>query len=443
MIADNLTRTVWKLSLPIIVVEAMETFDHLIDTLFLALVGVTELGAIAVADSLMLLFLILPLAVVDSLQILTARRVGERQPEGVGVIFNQGLLLVILLGIAATASLKMFSPIVANYGVEVEAVGVAVNSYLQIDAYSIPLVGISFAYSALLTSLGKTRVLIPAAIIFMVTDVLFNYMFIFGNFGCPALGMRGAAVGSIGTELIAVIFLTRYIWRTLASRDYGLFRFTWLERQTVGKLGRLYLPIAGLGVLETVRWFVFFLIIERVGTSALAVANIVFTCYLVFWIPVEGFGEVACSLVSRFVGRNRPQRIYQVLRRTTGGAVLAAMPLIALSLIGPQWVVRAFALEAALAEQASSSLRVVAFALLIAIPGYMWFTAVLSTGDTVVALIIELTLTVLMIGLTYLAAIQLEWSITQIWLVLPLIWLGFLILSYSWMKSGLWKRLEA
>jgi hypothetical protein len=44
MIADNLTRTIWKLSLPIILVEAMETFDHLIDTLFWPLVGVTELA---------------------------------------------------------------------------------------------------------------------------------------------------------------------------------------------------------------------------------------------------------------------------------------------------------------------------------------------------------------------------------------------------------------
>lgn len=442
MITDNLTRTVWKLSLPVIVVEAMETLDHLIDTLFLAVVGVTELGAIAVADSLMLLFLILPLAVVDSLQILTARRLGEREPEGVGVIFNQGLLLIILLGIAATISLKMFSPVIANRVVEMEAVGVAVNSYLQIDAYSIPLVGVSFAYSALLTSLGKTRVLIPAAIIFTVTDIVLNYLFIFGNFGCPALGMRGAAVGSIGTELVAVIFLTHYIWRTFGSRDFGLFRFTWLERKTTAQLGRLYLPIAGLSALETLRWFLFFLIIERVGTSALAVANIVFTCYIVFWIPVEGFSEVACSLVSRFVGRDRPQRIYQILRRTIKGSILMAMPLIVLALIGPQWVVRAFAHEAGLAQQASSSLRVVAFALLVAIPGYMWFTAVLSTGDTVVALAIELILTMLMIAFTYLTAIYLQWPITLIWLALPLMWVGCLILSYSWMKSGIWKRLQ-
>ena len=49
MASNSLSRVVWKVSLPIILVEATETFDHLIDTLFLARVGVTELGAIAVA----------------------------------------------------------------------------------------------------------------------------------------------------------------------------------------------------------------------------------------------------------------------------------------------------------------------------------------------------------------------------------------------------------
>jgi putative MATE family efflux protein len=442
MIADNLTRMVWKLSLPIIIVEAMETFDHLIDTLFLSLVGVTELGALAVADSLMLLFLIMPLAVVDGLQILTARRLGQRQRKEAGAVFNQGLVLVILLGVLATGILKLFSPIVAMYLVEMNAVGVAVNSYLQIDAYSIPLVGISFAYSALLTSLGKTRVLIPAAIIFMISDVVLNYMFIFGNFGCPALGMRGAAVGSIGTELIAVIFLTVYVWRYIAPRGYGLFHFTGFKMQIGRQLSRLSLPIAAQGVLENVRWFVFFLIIERMGTTALAVSNIVFTCYLVFWIPVEGFAESTCSLVSRFVGRDRPDRVYKVLSRAIGGAVLVTIPLITIALIGPQWMVRFFAHEPELADQASASLRVVGFALLIAIPGHIWFTAVLSTGDTVAALFIDMLLMMAMISMTYLTAIHLAWPITLIWLALPVTWLICLILSYGWMKSGIWRRLE-
>src|SRR5262252_5028471 len=144
MAKNNLSRTIWKVSLPIILVEATETFDHLIATLFLARVGVTELGAIAVADSVLLLFLILPLALVDGMQILTARRVGQRRPDAVGAVFNQSLLLILMLSGVAVLALKLFAPIVAGWLVESEAVGEAINKYLQIDAFSIPFAGLTF-----------------------------------------------------------------------------------------------------------------------------------------------------------------------------------------------------------------------------------------------------------------------------------------------------------
>src|SRR5262245_45327074 len=135
---ETLSRIIWQISLPVIFVEATEALDHLIDTLFLARVGVTELGSIAVADSVMLLFLILPLAWVDGLQILTARRVGQRRPDAVGAVFNQGFLQALLLSTVALVALKLFSPVVSNWLVESDAVGDAVNSYLQIDAFSLP-----------------------------------------------------------------------------------------------------------------------------------------------------------------------------------------------------------------------------------------------------------------------------------------------------------------
>src|SRR5438093_12887501 len=74
---NTLSRVVWRVSLPIIFVEATETLDHLIDTIFLARVGVTELGAIAVADSILCLFLVAPLALMDAMPIRTPRRVRQ------------------------------------------------------------------------------------------------------------------------------------------------------------------------------------------------------------------------------------------------------------------------------------------------------------------------------------------------------------------------------
>jgi putative MATE family efflux protein len=442
MANNSLSRVVWKVSLPIIFVEATETFDHLIDTLFLARVGVTELGAIAVADAVMLLFLILPLAWVDGIQILTARRVGQRRPDAVGAVFNQGLLQALLLSVVAVAVLKLFSPVVANWLVESDAVGKAVDGYLQLDAFSLPFAAATFAYSALLTSMARTRALIPATIIVVVTDVLLNYIFIFGKLGCPALGMRGAALGSIGAELAAAVFLTLYVWKAFAGKGHGFFRFRKFESRTTRLLGRLSSPLAAQCVLEDVRWFVFFLIIERLGTSSLAVANIVFTCFTVFWIPTEGFSETACSLVSRYIGRNRAHRIGEVLRSTTGGAVLATTPFILLAVLAPQWVAALFLSGPELVGQSDASLRVVALTMLIAIPAEMWLIAVEGTGDTLAALGIDLVLTAVMLGLTWLAAILLAWPMAMVWLALPATWLVGLLAAYGWIKSGIWKRLE-
>ncbi len=442
MTNNSLSRVVWRVSLPIIFVEATETFDHLIDTLFLSRVGVTELGAIGVADSVLLLFLILPLAMVEGLQILTARRVGQHRPEAVGAAFNQGLALVLGLSAIATVALKLFSPVVANWIVESEAVGRAVDGYLQIDAYSIPLAGLTFGYCALLTSLGRTRALIPATIIVVVADVILNYVFIFGKFGCPALGMRGAAVGSIGAELATAIFLTVYVWQHYKGQDYGFFHFRRLEHRTARLLGQISAPIAAQNVLEHVRWFVFFLIIERVGTTALAIANIVYTCFIIFWVPTEGFAETTCSMVSRYIGKNRADRIGEVLRTSIRGALLATVPLIAFALLAPQWLVSAFSHEPDLLGQSNASLRVVALAMLIAIPGELWFTAVIGTGDTAASFGIEVVLTIVMVGFTYLAAIHMSWPVSVVWLTVPITWLVGLAMSYGWIKSGIWRRVD-
>ncbi len=442
MASNSLSRMVWKVSLPILFVEATETLDHLIDTLFLARVGVTELGALAVADAVMLLFLILPLALVDGVQILTARRVGQRRPDAVGAVFNQGLLQALMLSVVALVGLKLFSPVVAYWLVESEAVGGAVDSYLQIDAFSLPLAAMTFAYSALLTSLGRTRALIPATIIVVVADIILNYIFIFGKLGFPALGMRGAALGSIGAELAAAIFLTIHVWKKLDARKYGFFQFGKFEHRTTRLLGRISAPIAAQCVLEDVRWFVFFLIIERMGTPALAVANIVFTCYIVFCVPTEGFAETACSMVSRYIGKNRAHRIGEVLRSATGGAIVATLPFILVAVFAPQWLVSAFASETDLLGPSNTSLRVVALAMLIAVPAEMWFVAVEGTGDTVASLGIDLLLTIVMLGVTWFAAIHLALPMALVWLALPITWLVCLAASYGWIKSGIWKRLE-
>ena len=80
--------------------------------------------------------------------------------------------------------------------------------------------------------------------------------------------------------------------------------------------------------------------------------------------------------------------------------------------------------------------------MLIVIPGEMWFAAVSGTGDTAAALGIEIIVTVTMLGAAYLAAIHLTLPVEIVWVSVPAAWLVCLTISYGWMKSGIWKRLE-
>jgi putative MATE family efflux protein len=442
MANNSLTRMVWQVSLPVIMVEATETFDHLIDSVFLARVGVTELGAIGVADTVMLLFLIIPLSLVDAVQIVTARRAGQRRHDAVGTVFNQGMMIVLALSLMCLVGLKLFSPVIADWIVESKAVGDAINNYLQLDAYSLPLAGITFGCGALLISLGKTRALIPATLILVVFDVVLNYLFIFGKYGCPKMGIRGAAIASIGAELATAVFLIFYVLRNFSRQQYGFFRFRGFDGHTVKLLRNLATPMIAQGFVMDLRWFVFFLIVERMGRESLAVANIVFTCYLVFCIPTQGFAETVCAMVSRYIGKNRAGRIGEVLRSATGGAILATLPFLLLAFVAPQWLLALFTPGEDLLGQSYASLRVVAAAMLIAIPAKMWFTAVEGTGDTLAAFGIDLLLTLVMLGATYAAAIHFAWPISVVWMSAPITWMLGLAASYAWMRSGIWKRLE-
>jgi len=214
------------------------------------------------------------------------------------------------------------------------------------------------------------------------------------------------------------------------------------ERLTTRLLNRLSTPMAVQRLMETLRWLAFFLILERVSSQALAIANVVYTCYVIFWIPTEGFAETCCSMVSRFVGSQQAHRIGAVLRHAIVGAILATVPFIAVALLVPGWFLAVFNPGSDLLAGGSASLRVVALAMLIVIPGEMWFVAVAGTGDTAAALAIELVVTLTMLGTAYLAAIHLAWPVELVWLSLPIAWLVCLTVSYGWVRSGIWKRVQ-
>jgi Na+-driven multidrug efflux pump len=437
----GLSRVLWRISLPIMFAGVSEIVLHVTNTIFLARVGVTELAAIAIADSILELFLVLPLGLVDGIQVLTARHMGRRRPWAVGAVFRQGLLLLVSLAAALAVVLGVAGAVdrgptreLAGRGYRHR--GVPAHRLLRDPAHRRKL----RVQRAVREPRPYARAG-PATLVLAISNVVLDYVLIFGRFGAPALGIRGAAWAFIGAETATVAFLLGYLVVRGLARRFRLFSITLWSGRTVRRLLRLSAPVSAQALVEGLRWLVFFLILERVGAVPLAVANIVFACYEVFCIPTEAFGEAACSMVSRLIGRERYDRIEPVVRSSTLGAALATLPFVAVALVLPDQVLSLFTTDPALVDASRASLRVVALTMVALIPAEMWHTAVLGTGDTPAALGIEVAFTVVMLGACYWSAILRAWPLELVWGSLVLAGAVALAASYGWMKSGAWRRL--
>jgi multidrug resistance protein, MATE family len=150
--------------------------------------------------------------------------------------------------------------------------------------------------------------------------------------------------------------------------------------------------------------------------------------------------------MSKSTRRENParQRSFRIGLKTTFSPTRTnpTVPSLILAVCVPRWFFAVFAPEWGLFANGRASLRVVALAMLVAIPGEMWFGAVLGTGDTLAALGIEFVLTATMLGIAYLTAIPLGWPVEWVWLSLPIAWAVVLFISYLWMRSRMWQRVH-
>lgn len=436
------SRRILSLSVPIIITSIGETIVDVTDAIFLARYGLTELGAVALADAVYGVAMVAVLAFVDGIQVLVARRAGEDRSEEIGKIFNQGVYLLLASGVAITILTKGASPFLTSWLISSEDVGAAADKFLQIVAFKAAFDGLNFAYSALFVGLLRTGPLIGATLILALSNTVLDYVLIFGRFGFPRLGIEGAAISSVVSEIAAFIFLTAETFRVFDVRKYGLFAFGKWNARLTRLLVRISLPVFLDGLVETIRWFLFFVIVERLGEQALAVSNIIYSCYIVFLVGLEGFSETTCSLVSHLIGRGHPSRLWTLLRRAMSQCYLTTIPVVVVALLFPHWVLSVFTSDAQAMEGSVNGLRVIAATVLIVIPSSIFASAVAGTGDTAAVFFIELLMSVAILAFAYGAALAFALPLEVVWMSEGVGWLLCAGLSYLWLKSGKWRRLS-
>jgi len=295
------SKRILSLALPIVAGMMSQNLLNLVDTAMVGGLGDASLAAVGLGAFVTFMSQSLLLGISPSVQAIAARRKGEGHWNRMAYPLNGGILLVGVIGLPLTISLYFISPSLYPFLNQDPAVLREGIPYLQIRLLAIPLTGLNFAFRGYWNAVDLSRLYLSTILIIHASNILLNYLLIYGNWGFPELGTLGSGVGSAiatGIGTLAYFYLgSRY------AKTSGFMRG--LPGASVLKsLIRLSLPNGVQQLLFSGGFTALYWIVGRVGTPELAAANVLINIALVAILPCMGLGLGASTLVGQALGRS-------------------------------------------------------------------------------------------------------------------------------------------
>ncbi len=372
-------------------------------------------------------------------QILIARRNGEKNYHEIGRITDNSIYFLAALGLFLFFFILLFAPLLLKSLIRSQAILEASTDFLKYRIY-----GIFFAFGNVLLrafyiGTTKTRVLTYNALILAGANIILDYCLIFGNFGFPQMGIKGAALASAISEGLSAIFFFTYTFKMVDLKKFNLFRFGRLDWHVIRNTFNISVFVMLQTFLSLAGWFIFFMIVEKMGERPLAISNIIRSIYIVLLIPVMAFGSTTNSLVSNIIGEGNSDKVIPLIKKIAGMSFMLMLVLVTFFMLAPRFAISIYTADQSLINQTLPVLYVIMGGLTIASVSNIAFNAVSGTARTEIALVIE-TLTIgIYLVFTYLFAVKFAFPVHFVWTVELIYFTIIGLLSYLYIRSGYWK----
>lgn len=307
-------KKILKITFPVLVCLLMEQLIGLTDTAYLGRVGEAELGASALAGIFYLMIFMLGFGFSIGAQILIARRNGAKEYSQIGPLFMQSTAFLLLMALVLFILSKVFVARIMGTLIEAPDVREAAVRYLDYRVYGFFFAYVGSMFRAFYVGTTRTRILTINSIVMVLTNVVLNYLLIFGKFGFPEMGIAGAAIASSISEGVSALFYILYTRYRTDWRRYK-FRFTGFDFSLLKQILSLSVWVMIQQGVAFLAWFLFFLCIEHLGKRDLAATNIVRAVSSLIFMFINAFASTTSSLVSNLIGAGYTEQIMPLCRK--------------------------------------------------------------------------------------------------------------------------------
>ncbi len=262
--------------------------------------GGAELAAIAVAG---LFFWILstflwPLSI--GVQAIISRKKGAGgvagSPQKLGSILDHGILTSAILA-AAAFGLSFTAPLVFNLLLDDSQIIELAVRYIDILRWSLLPLGLQGVLTTFFSSIHKPRYSMITSIFTNAANIVFNYIFIYGKFGLPEMGISGAALGSLLSSCLSFGIILLIAMKREYREKYRYFTFKAISPAVIRNIVKISAPPAAQNLLAMIIMLLYESMVENIGAVYLAATHIFLSYYKINRTLVGGFAQ-GCAIIT-------------------------------------------------------------------------------------------------------------------------------------------------
>lgn len=433
---------------PLMIGTFVQSIVMITDSAFVSNLGVYEYDAIGNAGILYISLIMLINGIADSQQIIIARRNGEKKHIEVGRTFRHGLIILICTSILLFLIYYFLIPSFLNQSITNSHILVNMGEFLDYRKFGVLIEAIRLSIIAFYIGIGRTRLIINSTLILAGTNIFLDYCLIFGEFGFPELKVQGAAIASVIAEFTSLLYLIIYLIQDKRNIHFRLYDKLKLDFEILNKFKRLSPPLMIQGFSALGAWYIFFSMLEHLGSEKLEISHIVRNLYFIAFIPLYGFGATTKTFVSNLIGSQKENQIPSLIKKIIQLNILFLIILMHGIILYPDILIQIINKNESLIQNPIVLDKIKSIFLMISgsmlLFGFIspLFNAVSGTGNTRASMLIEISSIGIYLIFSYVFIYLIQFDLLGVWSV-EYIYFGTLgLFSFLYLKFGNWKKTE-
>ncbi|MDI9338231.1 MAG: MATE family efflux transporter [Alphaproteobacteria bacterium] len=410
----------------------------LVNNFFLSKLSLEALAVGGITGVYYLIFSVVSHGFNSGIQNLMSVAAGENNRRQIGIYLNQSIILALIISTFSIAITYFITPYIFDKLLSAEIEPIC-TSFVKIRILGLPILFLYQLRNTIFIVLQKTRWLFIATLAETLVNILMDYCLIFGNFGCPNLGIEGAAWASIIAELSGLVLVSILIVKLKLNTLIALKLKLKVKKHHLMKILNRSLPLMVQFFLSVFCFEIFYLMISHMGIEALAVSNIMRLIFGFVGCFAWAAANASNSIVSNLLGQNKVYQLKLFLKKMAFITFIACFILIFILLCFRTFILEVFDNKQEFIDYATPVYYVVCLALFAMAYGCIAINILIGLGKSKVILVLECLSLIVYICYSIYLVNYLKTGLAIAWTNEILYWLSMLVPSIFLIRNTLRK----